>query len=60
MVLNVYDPHPHNDTLRKFGLGVYHTGIEVNGMEYSYGGSPHAVGTGVFLQPPQKDDREFF
>jgi hypothetical protein len=47
-LLNVYDLNPNNDTFRKVGLGFYHTEIEVNGAAYAFGGSPGAIGTGVF------------
>jgi len=49
MYLNIYHLNPNNSFLYKIGLGFYHTGIEVNGMEYSFGGSPYASGTGVFM-----------
>jgi len=29
--LNVYDLSPYNKHLHGFGLGAYHTGIEING-----------------------------
>jgi len=60
MYLNIYHLNANNSFLYKIGLGFYHTGIEVNGMEYSFGGSPFASGTGVFMQEPNKDDDSFF
>lgn len=60
LLLNVYHLNPNNQFLYKIGLGFYHTGIEVNGMEYSFGGNPYASGTGVFMQPPNLDDPSFF
>jgi hypothetical protein len=37
--LNVYDLSPMNDWgLHSMGLGIYHSGLEVHGVEYSYGG----------------------
>ena len=36
--LNVYDlDSPGNEFLSALGLGLYHTGVEVDGREYSYG-----------------------
>jgi hypothetical protein len=31
ILLNVYDLTPHNKHLHTFGLGAYHTGVEING-----------------------------
>ena len=39
-------------TLQSLGLGFYHTGVEINGLEYSYGGNFTHNGTGVFSQSP--------
>eukprot|EP00456_Euglypha_rotunda_P048379 TRINITY_DN38796_c0_g1_i1.p1 TRINITY_DN38796_c0_g1~~TRINITY_DN38796_c0_g1_i1.p1 ORF type:complete len:163 (-),score=12.58 TRINITY_DN38796_c0_g1_i1:10-498(-) len=36
--LNIYDLLLMNYTTRKFGFGIYHTGVEVYGVEYSYSG----------------------
>jgi deubiquitinase DESI2 len=35
--LNIYDIYPFNDFLHPIGLGFYHTGIEIHGIEYIYG-----------------------
>lgn len=60
--LNVYDlQHPDNPEavstlngyLYTFGVGLYHSGVCVYGVEYAYGGHPHAH-TGVFTTPPKK------
>lgn len=56
--LNVYDLHTMNDSLYPLGLGIYHSSIEVNGREWSYGGNPDYAGTGVFFSPPRM--LEFF
>lgn len=36
VVLNVYDLHEGNSVLAGVGLGIYHSGVEVNGKEYSF------------------------
>jgi hypothetical protein len=38
--------------LGSVGLGLYHSGIEINGVEYAYGGDPNSSGTGVFHSVP--------
>jgi hypothetical protein len=35
--LNVYDLNANNQALRPLGLGFYHSGIEVHGVEYTFG-----------------------
>lgn len=35
--LNIYDISPMNGILHPIGLGLYHTGIEINDIEYVYG-----------------------
>uniref|UniRef100_A0A0E0NIM9 PPPDE domain-containing protein n=3 Tax=Oryza TaxID=4527 RepID=A0A0E0NIM9_ORYRU len=37
VLLNVYDLTPANDYLYWLGFGVFHSGIEVHGMEYGFG-----------------------
>ena len=34
------------------GIGLYHTGIEIQGVEYSYGGNINHGGSGVFTTCP--------
>lgn len=34
--LNVYDLHDSNAWLQRIGMGLFHTGVEVGGMEYSF------------------------
>jgi|688.fasta_scaffold1132627_1 hypothetical protein len=59
IVLNVYllgdATNPNFQRLQmlsNLGLGVYHTGIEIEGIEYSYGGNRDNSGTGVFRSSP--------
>uniref|UniRef100_A0A6V7QQA0 PPPDE domain-containing protein n=1 Tax=Ananas comosus var. bracteatus TaxID=296719 RepID=A0A6V7QQA0_ANACO len=53
VVLNVYDLTPLNDYLYWFGIGIYHSGIEVHGMEYSFGAHDYPS-SGVFEVEPKK------
>jgi len=43
-----------NNGLHCLGSGAYHAGIEVNGVEYSYGYSPLKSVTGVFTNLPKR------
>lgn len=55
IIINVYylgdssDPNVQRlSTLANIGLGLHHTGVEINGIEYAYGGDPNNSGSGVF------------
>ncbi|XP_078162691.1 deSI-like protein At4g17486 [Carex rostrata] len=50
--LNVYDLTPINDYLYWFGLGIFHSGIEVHGLEYGYGAHEYPT-SGVFEVEPR-------
>ncbi|KAF6143680.1 hypothetical protein GIB67_021690 [Kingdonia uniflora] len=51
--LNVYDLTPINGYAYWFGLGVYHSGVEVDGVEYAFGA--HAFHTtGIFEGMPKQ------
>ena len=47
VILNVYDMFWTNEYTTNVGLGVYHSGLEVYGREYAYGGHPFPF-SGVF------------
>lgn len=48
LYLNVYDLAPANDFLHPVGLGLYHTGVEILGVEYTF-----ASEGGVFYHTPR-------
>ncbi|KAJ6839100.1 deSI-like protein [Iris pallida] len=50
--LNVYDLTPINDSLYVFGLGIFHSGIEVHGVEYGFGAHEYPA-SGIFEVEPK-------
>ena len=59
--LNVYELGPGNElttALGQAGMGVFHTGVDINGKEYAFGGSSDAeispYSTGVWIQQPMQ------
>ncbi|CAI2722573.1 unnamed protein product [Schistosoma spindalis] len=52
VTVNVYDMLWINDYVSSLGIGVYHTGVVVHGIEYSYGGHP-LTNSGVFSMLPR-------
>lgn len=46
--LNVYDLNGANETLSNIGLGAYHSGVEVHGVEWTF-----ASGSGIFSHAPK-------
>jgi hypothetical protein len=51
IILNVYDLNESTNKsflFRQLAIGFYHSGIEINGIEYAYGGNMNHSGTGVF------------
>lgn len=51
--LNVYDLTPMNGIAYWLGLGVYHSGVQVHGVEYAFGSHGHAT-TGIFEGEPKQ------
>ncbi|CAM0871307.1 unnamed protein product [Alopecurus aequalis] len=50
--LNIYDISPINNYLYWFGLGIFHSGVEVHGMEFGYGAHEYPT-SGVFQVEPK-------
>ncbi|KAK9109966.1 hypothetical protein Sjap_018026 [Stephania japonica] len=53
--LNFYDLHPINGSIYWLGLGLslYHSGIQVHGVEYEFGGHD-SRSTGIFKRKPRE------
>ncbi|CAG2105609.1 unnamed protein product [Medioppia subpectinata] len=54
VTLHIYEVPDANQYINIFSqdLGVFHTGVEVYGKEYSFGGHPHDF-SGIFVTPPK-------
>lgn len=53
--LNVYDLTPINGYAYWFGLGVYHSGVQVHGVEFAFGAHEYSS-TGIFEGEPKRCD----
>ncbi|KAL8117407.1 deSI-like protein At4g17486 [Apium graveolens] len=51
--LNVYDLTPYNSYAYWLGLGVYHSGVQVHGIEYAFGAHEYPS-TGIFEGEPKQ------
>ncbi|EFJ49855.1 hypothetical protein VOLCADRAFT_73996 [Volvox carteri f. nagariensis] len=52
VVLNIYDLAPQNNWTYWCGVGIFHSGVEVYGVEYAYGGHDYDY-SGVFATNPR-------
>lgn len=51
--LNIYDLSPMNKYLRFLTLGLYHSAVEIDGNEISFGGGSQPIGgSGIFIGDP--------
>lgn len=48
IILHVYDLHEINDNLHSFGLGLYHSGVQIGGLEWTFAG-----GAGIYSNDPK-------
>ncbi|GMH14305.1 hypothetical protein Nepgr_016146 [Nepenthes gracilis] len=53
--LNIYDITPINVYAYWIGLGAYHSGVQVHGVEYAFGGHEYPT-TGIVEGPPKQCD----
>ncbi|RZC32514.1 Peptidase C97 domain containing protein [Asbolus verrucosus] len=52
VLLNVYDMYKINEYTSNIGIGIFHSGVEVYGVEYGYGGHQYPY-SGIFDMQPR-------
>lgn len=54
VTINIYDVQRNCNQKGgdMFGLGIYHTGIVIQGSEYHYGGNTLSRASGIYTTPP--------
>lgn len=62
VVINIYDVQPscNQKGADFFGVGIYHSGVEINGQEWSFGGNTMIRSTGVYACYPKQNMNFFF
>jgi len=54
VIINVYDLNEMNDSLYGMGLGMYHSGVQIGGLEWTFAG-----GAGIYSDSPKSAPATF-